>query len=128
MPACSASAISLEQIEVDGRSVPAIRADATRTMLERWCITELEWVHYESNSPPVWQQVVRHLRGYLGSLWVSGGLPGTTLTEAFFVRCDRSTMTQQDISENHVICLVGLASVKPAEFVLYRVHIHQKRW
>jgi phage tail sheath protein FI len=47
-------------------------------------------------------------------------LMGTTADEAFFVKCDRTTMTQDDIDNGRLICLVGIAPVKPAEFVIFR--------
>jgi phage tail sheath protein FI len=46
---------------------------------------------------------------------------GTTADEAFFVKCDRTTMTQDDIDNGRLICLIGIAPVKPAEFVIFRI-------
>ena len=51
----------------------------------------------------------------------NGGLEGTRSEQAYFVRCDRSTMTQTDIDQGRLICLVGVAPVKPAEFVIVRI-------
>jgi len=48
-------------------------------------------------------------------------LMGTAPEEAYFVRCDRSTMTQNDIDNGRLICLIGVAPVKPAEFVIFRI-------
>ena len=48
-------------------------------------------------------------------------LQGATKEEAFFVRCDRTTMTQDDIDNGRLICMIGIAPVKPAEFVIFRI-------
>ena len=50
-----------------------------------------------------------------------GALPGNKPEEAFFVRCDRTTMTQNDLTTGAMIALIGLAPVKPAEFVIFRI-------
>ena len=78
-------------------SGPAIGIDVTSVLPETWCTHELQWVVYERNTPPVWAQVVRHLRGYIGYLWVSEALQGDTVREALVVICDRSTMAPEDI-------------------------------
>ena len=53
--------------------------------------------------------------------WRSGALQGTTAKDAFFVKCDRTTMTQDDIDNGRLICVIGIAPVKPAEFVIFRI-------
>jgi phage tail sheath protein FI len=53
--------------------------------------------------------------------WPSGAVPGSRPEEAFFVRCDRTTMTQADLDQGRLICLVGVAPVRPAEFVIFRI-------
>jgi phage tail sheath protein FI len=53
--------------------------------------------------------------------WKSGHLMGEKPQEAYFVRCDRSTMTQNDIDNGRLICLIGVAPVRPAEFVIFRI-------
>ena len=55
------------------------------------------------------------------SVWRSGALLGTTPEEAFFVKCDRTTMTPDDLDNGRLICLIGIAPVKPAEFVIFRI-------
>jgi phage tail sheath protein FI len=117
--------VSVKEVEAAGS---AIGIDVTSVLLETWCAYELQWVVYAPNTPPVWAQVVGHLRGYLGCLWVSGALQGDNAREAFFVTCDQSTMTPEDIHNGHLICLVGVALVTPGEFTYYRIHIHQKNW
>ncbi len=54
-------------------------------------------------------------------MWRSGALQGATADEAFFVKCDYTTMTQDDIDNGRLICVVGIAPVKPAEFVIFRI-------
>jgi phage tail sheath protein FI len=58
---------------------------------------------------------------FLLGIWRSGGLVGRTADEAFFVKCGRDTMTQADIDAGRLICLVGVAPMKPAEFVVFRI-------
>ena len=118
--------VSVEHIETGIPSSSTIGIDVTSVLLETWCAHELQWVVYERNTPHVWAQVVQHLRGYLGTLWVSKALQGDKVREAFVVTCDQSTMTPEDILHGRVICLVGVAPVTPGEFTYYRIHIQQK--
>jgi phage tail sheath protein FI len=80
-----------------------------------------QWVVFEPNYDGTWSAVRRSLTGFLTSVWRSGALMGTTADEAFFVKCDRTTMSQDDIDNGRLICLVGIAPVKPAEFVIFRI-------
>ena len=52
---------------------------------------------------------------------MNGALLGATPKEAFFVHCDRSTMTQNDLDNGRLICRIGVAAIKPAEFVIFRI-------
>lgn len=81
----------------------------------------LQWVVFEPNAEPLWARVRRSIANFLTEVWRSGALEGTKIEEAFFVRCDRTTMTQTDIDNGRLICLVGVAPVKPAEFVIVRI-------
>ena len=117
--------ISVEHIEAGLPSSSAIGIDVTSVLLETWCAYELQWVLYEPNTPLVWTQIIQHLRGYLGTLWVSGALQGNKASEAFVVTCDQSTITPEDILHGRVICLIGVAPVTPGEFTFYRIHIQQ---
>jgi len=58
---------------------------------------------------------------FLTTVWRNGALMGTKAEEAFFVKCDRTTMTQDDIDNGRLICIIGIAPVKPAEFVIFRI-------
>jgi phage tail sheath protein FI len=80
-----------------------------------------QWVVFEPNYEETWDRVRRSVTNFLIRVWRSGALAGTTQDEAFFVKCDRTTMTQAEIDAGQLICLVGLAPVKPAEFVIFRI-------
>jgi hypothetical protein len=80
-----------------------------------------QWVVFEPNDTPLWARVRQSISNFLTSVWRSGALQGTTADEAFFVKIDRSTMTQDDIDNGRLICLIGIAPVKPAEFVIFRI-------
>jgi uncharacterized protein len=80
-----------------------------------------QWVVFEPNHEPTWAAVVRNVTNFLISVWRSGALMGITQDEAFFVKCDRTTMTQDDIDNGRLICYIGIAPVKPAEFVIFRI-------
>jgi phage tail sheath protein FI len=81
----------------------------------------LQWVVFEPDDDATWLRVVRTVTDYLLGVWQEGWLVGSKVSEAFFVRCDRTTMTQDDIDNGRLICLIGIAPVKPAEFVIFRI-------
>ena len=68
-----------------------------------------------------WARVRQTITNFLTTVWRNGALQGTTADEAFFVACDRTTMTQDDIDNGRLICVIGIAPVKPAEFVIFRI-------
>jgi phage tail sheath protein FI len=80
-----------------------------------------QWVVFEPNDEPLWARVRRSVSAFLTRLWMDGMLQGRTKEEAYFVRCDRTTMTQADIDNGRLIMLIGIAPVKPAEFVIFRI-------
>ena len=87
----------------------------------------LQWVVFEPNSEPLWARVQRSITNFLTVVWRNGALEGTSPEEAFFVRCDRTTMTQTDIDNGRLIVQVGVAPVKPAEFVIVRIGLWTAR-
>lgn len=89
--------------------------------LERSIDRGTQWVVFENNSEPLWARVKRTVDDFLYNEWKSGHLMGTAPEEAYFVRCDRTTMTQNDIDNGRLICEIGIAPVKPAEFVIFRI-------
>ena len=80
-----------------------------------------QWVVFEPNDEKLWARVKQTISQFLVGVWKDGALMGTTQDEAFFVKCDRTTMTQDDIDNGKLIILVGVAPVKPAEFVIFRI-------
>lgn len=80
-----------------------------------------QWAVFENNGPRLWANITETVEAFLYNEWVSNNLLGATPKEAFFVRCDRSTMTQNDLDNGRLICLVGVALLKPAEFVIFRI-------
>ncbi len=89
--------------------------------LERSIDEGTQWVVFESNGERLWDNVRRTVEDFLFNEWKSNRLRGLTPEEAFFVRCDRTTMTQNDIDNGRLICLIGVAVLKPAEFVIFRI-------
>lgn len=80
-----------------------------------------QWAVFEPNNEPTWSAIRTAISAFLRTVWRNGALMGTTQDEAFFVKCDRTTMTQDDIDNGRLICLIGIAPVKPAEFVIFRI-------
>jgi phage tail sheath protein FI len=81
----------------------------------------LQWVVFEPNAEPLWARVRFAIESFLLTVWRNGALEGTKPDQAYFVICDRTTMTQADIDNGRLICVVGVAPVKPAEFVIIRI-------
>jgi len=79
------------------------------------------WVVFEPNDQLLWLRVRRTIEIFLGDVWRSGALAGATEDEAFFVDIGPNTMTQGDIDAGRLICIIGIAPVKPAEFVIFRI-------
>ncbi|MBU4264364.1 MAG: phage tail sheath subtilisin-like domain-containing protein [Proteobacteria bacterium] len=80
-----------------------------------------QWAVFENNGPRLWSNIRETVSDFLYNEWRSGALLGSRLDEAYFVRCDRSTMTQNDLDNGRLICLIGVAVLKPAEFVIFRI-------
>ena len=80
-----------------------------------------QWVVFEPNDDATWATLRRNLTNFLTNVWRSGALMGMSQDEAFFVRCDRTTMTQDDIDNGRLIAVIGIAPVRPAEFVIFRI-------
>jgi uncharacterized protein len=81
----------------------------------------LHWVVVEPNGEPLWAAVRAAVGDFLLTQWRSGALKGRRPDDAFFVKCDRTTMTQDDLDNGRLICLIGMAPVRPAEFVIVRI-------
>jgi uncharacterized protein len=80
-----------------------------------------QWAVFEPNGEQLWGNVRRTIEDFMLNEWQMGALLGDKPEKAFFVKCDRSTMTQNDLDNGRLVCLVGLAPLRPAEFVIFRV-------
>lgn len=79
------------------------------------------WVVFEPNDEQLWARVQRTIDAFLTRVWRDGALMGSSPSEAFYINIGRSTMTQDDIDNGRLICVIGVAPVKPAEFVIFRI-------
>ncbi len=84
--------------------------------LEQSISKGISWAVFERNDESLWSRIRDEISNFLTLVWRSRNLQGSTPGQAFFVRCDRTTMTQDDIDLGRLICVVGVALVKPAEF------------
>jgi phage tail sheath protein FI len=89
--------------------------------LERSIDKGTQWAVFEPNGEQLWANVRRTIEDFLLNEWQSGALLGDKPEKSFFVRCDRSTMTQNDLDNGRLICLIGVAALRPAEFVIFRI-------
>jgi hypothetical protein len=89
--------------------------------LERSIDRGTQWAVFENNNEALWTNVRRTIEDFLFNEWRNGALMGAKPEQGFFVRCDRSTMTQNDLDNGRLICLIGVAVVKPAEYVIFRI-------
>jgi phage tail sheath protein FI len=80
-----------------------------------------QWAVFEPNGERLWANVRQTIADFLYNEWRNGALLGSKTEEAYFVRCDRSTMTQNDLDNGRLVCLIGVAVIKPAEFVIFRI-------
>ncbi len=80
-----------------------------------------QWAVFEPNGERLWANVRRSVEDFLLNEWQMGALLGDKPEKAFFVKCDRTTMTQNDLDNGRLVCLVGVAALTPAEFVIFRI-------
>jgi phage tail sheath protein FI len=80
-----------------------------------------QWAVFEPNNEALWANIRQTITDFLLVTWRTGALMGTKPEEAFFVRCDRTTMTQNDLDNGRLIALIGVAPTYPAEFVIFRI-------
>lgn len=80
-----------------------------------------QWAVFEPNNEELWLKIRLTIEGFLYDVWRTGALLGTKPEDAYFVRCDRSTMSQSDLDNGRLVCLIGVAPTKPAEFVIFRI-------
>lgn len=80
-----------------------------------------QWAVFEPNAAPLWRQITLSLNGFMNGLFRQGAFQGQTTAEAYFVKCDSETTTQDDINNGIVNILIGFAPLKPAEFVIISI-------
>jgi phage tail sheath protein FI len=89
--------------------------------LERSIDKGTQWAVFEPNGEQLWANVRRAIEDFLLNEWQSGALLGEKPEKAYFVKCDRSTMSQNDLDNGRLVCLIGVAPLRPAEFVIFRI-------
>jgi hypothetical protein len=89
--------------------------------LERSIDKGTQWAVFEPNGEQLWANVRRTIEDFLLNEWQSGALLGDKPDKAYFVKCDRSTMSQNDLDNGRLVCLIGVAPLRPAEFVIFRI-------
>jgi len=80
-----------------------------------------QWAVFEPNNDRLWRNIRQTIEDFLLTLWRDGALIGEKPERAYFVHCDRTTMTQNDLDNGRLICLIGAAPTKPAEYVIFRI-------
>jgi uncharacterized protein len=93
----------------------------TALFLEESLYRGLKWVVFEPNDEPLWAQIRLNVGAFMQSLFRQGAFQGTTPREAYFVKCDKDTTTQDDRNKGIVNIVVGFAPLKPAEFVIVKL-------
>jgi len=78
-------------------------------------------VVFENNGPDLWASTTQLISDFLSNEYANGRLLGSTKAQAFFVRCDQTTMTQNDLDNGRLVCLIGVSLLRPAEFVIFRI-------
>lgn len=89
--------------------------------LERSIDLGTQWAVFEPNGEALWAKVTRTIQDFLYNEWFNQRLLGAKPEEAYFVRCDRTTMTQNDLDNGRLVCLIGVCPLRPAEFVIFRI-------
>jgi phage tail sheath protein FI len=80
-----------------------------------------QWAVFEPNGELLWANVRRTIEDFLLNEWQNGALLGDKPEKAYFVKCDRSTMSQNDLDNGRLVCLIGIVPLRPAEFVIFRI-------
>lgn len=90
-------------------------------MVETTILDGTQWTVFEPNDVSLWEGVKRTINAFLTGLWKTGALFGTSASQAFYVKCDSETNPPESIDEGKLVVEVGIAPVKPAEFVIFRI-------
>ncbi len=107
-----------DQIGSEWKYVPVRRLTL---FLEETLYRSMQWVVFEPNDEPLWSQIRLNVGAFMHDLFVQGAFQGTKPNDAYFVRCDSTTTTQNDIDKGIVNILIGFAPLKPAEFVVISI-------
>ncbi|MFJ5708017.1 phage tail sheath family protein [Streptomyces sp. NPDC093105] len=89
--------------------------------LEESILAGTQWVVFEPNDDALWARIRRTVAAFLVNEWRKGALFGLNPEEAFYVKCDRETNPPESVDSGHVVCEIGVAPVRPAEFVVFRL-------
>ena len=87
------------------------------TYIEQSLESGLQWVVFEPNNPTLWASIRLTVANFLNRLWQQGAFVGSSPQQAYFVKCDATTMTQNDIDNGRINIQIGFAPLQPAEFV-----------
>lgn len=90
-------------------------------MIEESIANSTRWIVFEPNDQTLWKSIRRDIGAFLTRVWRDGALMGRTPEEAFFVKCDEETNPPENINAGIVTTLIGIAPVKPAEFIIFRI-------
>jgi phage tail sheath protein FI len=107
-----------DRLASEWKYVPVRR---TALFIEESLYRGTHWVVFEPNDEPLWAQIRLNLGSFMHNLFRQGAFQGSTPQDAYFVRCDKDTTTQNDIDLGIVNILVGFAPLKPAEFVVITI-------
>ncbi len=107
-----------DQLADENKYIPVRR---TALFIEESLFRGLQWVVFEPNDEPLWAQIRLNVGAFLQTLFRQGAFQGATPRDAYFVKCDKETTTQNDINLGVVNVLVGFAPLKPAEFVVISI-------
>jgi phage tail sheath protein FI len=107
-----------DQLADEYKYIPVRR---TALFIEESLYRGLKWVVFEPNDEPLWAQIRLNVGAFMHNLFRQGAFQGQTPREAYFVKCDSETTTQNDINLGIVNIVVGFAPLKPAEFVIIQL-------
>lgn len=107
-----------DQLADEWKYIPVRR---TALFIEESLYRGTQWVVFEPNDEPLWAQIRLNIGAFMHNLFRQGAFQGTTPREAYFVKCDKETTTQNDINLGIVNIVVGFAPLKPAEFVIIKL-------
>lgn len=107
-----------DQMASEWKYIPVRR---TALYIEESLFQGLKWVVFEPNDEPLWAQIRLNVGAFMQSLFRQGAFQGSTPRDAYFVKCDKETTTQNDIDRGIVNIVVGFAPLKPAEFVVIKI-------